>query len=288
MATFNFDDLATLGTPEIVEQLDFEAIFARRKSEFAALMAAAGFDYDANDLELDPAVVLLQEASYEEVLLRKRGNDIALQRYLYYARGSALNHLGSFYDVERMAGELDARYVDRIITAIQGRSTGGTPARYRYIALSSSTRVADAKVYVTETDPTVHVAVFAADNNGVADAGLLATVRAALEDDEAGMINDVFDVRSAVVSVVNIVADIWLLPDAANTIVDEIEGALAGQWEEASGLGRDLTIDWLKSRMMVAGVYKVTPTAPLIDVIADPYSAIRIGTVTLNLQGRNF
>lgn len=288
MANFTFSDLASLGTPEIVELLDFEAIYQRRLADYEALLTARGIPYDAGTLELDPAVILLEEASWEEILLRARANDIALQRYLYWARGSALTHLAAFYDVERMVGETDDRLVDRTITAIQGRSTGGTPARYRYIALSSSTRVADVKIYVTETDPTVHVAVFAADNNGVADDGLLATVRAALEHEEAGMINDVFDVRSAVVEVVNVAADVWLLPDTAAAILDMIAADIPGQWEAASGLGRDLTIDWIKSKIMVSGVYKVTPTSPAADRIANPYSAIRIGTVTLALQGRAF
>lgn len=287
MANFTQNDLAVLGTPDIIETLDFETVLARRTALFVDLMVAAGYDYDASNLELDPAVVLLQEGSYEEVLLRARGNDIARQRYLYWAMGEAIDHLAAFYDVVRLADETDARFVDRIITEIQGRSTGGTAPRYRAVAMGSSIRVADAKVYRIGKDPTVYVAVFAADNNGVADTSLLATVRAAVTADAVRMVNDTIVVRSAVVQVVNVTASVWLQPNSEDLLAS-LEAALPGEWEAQSGLGRDLTLDWIKARLMVAGVYRVTPTAPSADVIADPYSAVRIGTVTLNLMGRDF
>jgi phage-related baseplate assembly protein len=288
MADISLDNLSALPTPEVIQTLDFEAILARKKVEFVGRMPAYGIDYDVMDLETDPGAVLLEEASYSEVLLRARGNDIARQRYIYFASGSALDHLGAFYDCVRLLGESDTRFKARIILAIMGRSTGGTAPRYRGVALGVSTRVADAKVYTEGFDPTVKIAVFAADNNGVADAPLLASVLAAVTADDVRMVNDTIEVRSAVVAVQNIVADVTLLPDTPTELLVSIAASLPGQWIAESGLGRNLMLDWIKAKLVVAGVHAASITTPSANVVVPPYQAVRIGTVTLNYAGRDF
>lgn len=288
MTSYNLDDLADLGKPEIIETLDVEAILAARKQRLVALAPSHGLAYDVDGLETDPAVVLLEEASYEEALLRARGNDIARARYLYFARGNEIDHLGAFYDCERLAGELDDRFKSRIILAIQGRSTGGTAPRYRAVALGASLRVADAFVYTVGTDPTVHIAVFAADNDGVADAPLLDAVRAAVGAPTVRMVNDTLNVRSAVVQTVSVAADMWLLPSASEGLVASLQASVPGAWAAVAGLGKDLTRSWLTAALMVAGVHKVAITAPASDVIMAPYQAVRISSLTLTLRGRDF
>ncbi|MFO1151002.1 MAG: baseplate J/gp47 family protein [Alsobacter sp.] len=288
MADISLEYLAALPTPEVLETYSFETILARRKAEMASRAPAYGFAYDVGGLESDPGVVLLEEASYEEILLRERGNSIARARYLYFARGSEIDHLGAFYDVTRMAGESDDRLKQRIILAIMGRSTGGTEPRYRAVAMGASIRVTDAKVYTEGTDPTVHVAVFAADNNGVADDALLQQVRDAVTAPDVRMVNDTIGVRSAVVQVVNVVVNMTLLRDTSSSILAQLAADLPAQWVRESGLGRDLTHDWLKSKLVVPGVYKATVVNPAADVVMPPYAAVRIGTVALNLTGRDF
>lgn len=288
MTAFTLDDLSRLPRPDIIETMSAEAIIAARKQRLVDLAPSYGLAYDVQDLETDPAVVLLEESAYEEVLLRARGNDIARARYLYFARGAEIDHLGAFYDCERLAGEADDRYKARIILAIQGRSTGGTAPRYRYVAMSASLRVADAVVYTDGIDPTVHVAVFAADNNGVADEALLATVRAALADPAVRMVSDTLDVRSAVVQTVAVAADIWLLPSASESIVTGLQVSVPAAWAAIAGLGRDLTLAWLTSALMAPGVHRVAITAPAADVVMSPYEAVRISSLTLTLRGRDF
>lgn len=288
MADFTIEDLAALGTPEIIETLDVEAILDRRKSKFIELCAAKGIDYTTLNLESDPGAILLQEATYEETVLRARGNDIARDGYLYFSSGTGLDHLAAFYDVVRMSGESDARLKKRVILAIQGRSPGGTIPRYRYIAMSASIRVDDAVVYPGVTEPTVNVAVFATDNNGVADAALLAVVRDAVTAEDVRMVNDTIVVRSAVVRVVNVTANVWLLPTTSETLLATIASNLPQQWAAESGIGRDLPVVWISSRIMVPGVQRVTVASPGADEVVQPYEAVRIGTVTLNLSGRDF
>lgn len=288
MTSYTLADLATLGTPSIVEQLDYEVILSRRKAKFVALMAAKGVTIDVTMLESEPAVALLEESSYEEVLLRARGNDIALARYLFWAQDSAVDHMAAFYDLQRLPGELDDRLKVRIILALQARSTGGTEARYKLGAMSASLRVADVSVYVVAPSPVVNVAIFAADNAGIADQSLIDVVSVALNDPAFKMINDTLTIRSAVVLVQPVVAALTLLPLTALSVIDDITAALPGNWAAVSGLGRDLTLNWLMSQLMQPGVYGATIATPLAPVIMPPYQAVRIGTVSLTFAGRSY
>lgn len=288
MTAFSLADLAALPAPQIIETLAFEAILEARKAGFVAQAGAFGLAYDVAALETDPAIILLQESAAREQLLRARGNDIARAAYLYYARGSEVDHLGAFYDTTRLPGESDERYKVRIILGIQGRSTGGTAPRYRHVAMGASLRVADAFVYPDALGPNVNVAVFATDNNGVADAALLAQVRAAVTADAVRMVNDRLVVRSAVVTVVPVAADVWLLPNTDEAVVATLAAGLPAQWAAQGGLGRDLTSSWLTARLMVDGVQRVSITAPAADTVMQPFEAVRIGAVTLTLRGRAF
>lgn len=288
MSTFSLSDLAALPTPEIIETLDFETLLAVRKQELINRAPAFGFNYDTASLETEPGLILLQEASFNEIVLRARGNDIARARYLYYARGAEIDHLGAFYDTTRLPGETDDRYKVRIILGIQGRSTGGTAPRYRYVAMGASIRVADAVVYTEGTSPQVNIAVFATDNNGVADTTLLALVDAAVQADTVRMVNDRIVVRSAVVTVVAVTADMWLAPNADASILATLQATIPPAWAAEAALGRDLTLSWIISRLMVYGVQRVAVTAPTADVIVSPFQAVRISSLTLTLRGREF
>lgn len=288
MSAWTIDDLAALARPAILEELSIDTIFAARRAELVERLQAAGIDYSVESLETDPAMILLQEGAFEETILRARANDVARARYLYFARGTEVDHLGAFYDVVRLAGEADARFKLRIRLAIQGRSTGGTEPGYRGAALGASLRVADTRVYRDGRAPIVHVAVFAADNNGVADSSLLNAVRTALQRPEFQVINDTIDVRSAVVDVIPVAADLWLLPDADVSLITTLRDGLQAAWADASGLGRDLTRAWLASRLMVEGVANLLVTAPAADVVVPFDKAVRLGLPTLTYRGRAY
>jgi phage-related baseplate assembly protein len=286
MPSFRLADLSQFGTPAIINPLDYEAALDGRKAIFDAQAAARGLDFDAGDLEAEPALVLLQEAAYKEILLRARGNEILRGAYLYFAAGAAVDHLAAFYDVVRIAGEDDDRLKGRTVLAIQGRSTAGTSARYRAIALGASTKVADAICYVAKPNPTVSIAVFSTDPGGAADAALLATVAAAVGAPDVRMANDTIAVRSAVTRSINVSARLWLLPDAAESVIADLAASLPATWDREGGLGRDLTRSWLTARMMVGGVQRVEILAPSADVAVLPYEAVALAAPVLTFAGR--
>lgn len=282
------DELAALPPPELIEELDYEARLALFVTQLVTLMSAAGIEYDVDELEGDPAKILLEVATFIDINLRQRINEAMRANLLPYAYGGDLDILGQFYDAARLSGESDDDYRRRIVLAIRGRSTGGTEPRYRFVAMSADERVADAAVYTVGKSPVVHVAVFSKEAGGVPDNAMLAAVTAALNDPEVRMVSDEIDVHPAVRQVVNIVADIWLLPEASDTIIPTMEAALRAAWERDGSLGRDLTPAYVTARLMLDGVSDVKPTSPATVVAAEFNEAIALGTITLVNKGRAY
>lgn len=278
-------DISVLPKPEVIETVDYEAIVKLMRDDLVARFPAI---VGVVDLESEPARKLLEVFGYREIVLRARINDAARANLLAFAMGSDLDHLAAFYDVVRMAGETDARLRQRVVLAIRGRSTGGTAPRYRYVALSSDIRVADAVVWREGTSPLVRCAIYATDNNGVPDAALLQTVREHLTAPDVRMVNDTILVTAAVQKVQNITARIKLLPTTSDSIVTDIENVLRADWLAERGLGFDLTRSWIVSKLMLTGVYSAEVVTPAADVIAQPSEAIAIGSVAITVLGRDF
>ncbi len=281
--------LASLAKPIIIEELDYEAILAERTARLVAGYDAAGVPYDVAALETDSGVIITEESSYRETLLRARGNDIARGRYRLFATGADLDHLAEYYGVRRMAGETDERLNYRITLAQQGVSVAGPEAYWQRLAMAASIRVADVAVWREAVLPILHVAILAADNGGVADAELLALVEAAVMADAVRPMSAAHVVvESAARPLTPVVAGVKLLPGTAETLLDTLEAALPTKWAAIGGLGRDLTLDWLKAALMVDGVYSVTIVTPAAGVVADEHEMVRIGTVTLTNAGRGY
>lgn len=276
-------DVSALPPPQVVEELDFEAILASSAADLVARFPAIA---GVIALESEPARKLLEVAAFRETLTRARINDAARSQLLAFATGSDLDHLAAFYDVVRILGESDDRLRSRVILAISGRSTGGTAARYRFIAMSASVDVRDAIVYREGTSPVVNVAVFSYAAGGIASPGLLSTVAEALNADDVRMVNDTIAVRSAVTQTANIVADVWLLPGTPLAVFDGLEAALRAAFAAEAGLGFDLTRAWLTARLMQPGVQRVEVVTPAADVAVAEYEAIALGTVALTYKGR--
>ncbi len=287
-------DLAALPPPQIIAEVDYEAIVARQNAAFQAEWSALRAvhpdlpEYDVSMLETDPAVVINQSESYREVSLLAAINDAARARLLAFAQGSDLDQLAAFYDVVRQPGELDTRLKTRVILAIQGRSTGGPKERYKSVVMNADVRVASVEPYRIYRSPLIYIAIFSTEPNGIASPDLLAKVRAALADENVQLMNDEFVVSSAILTVANLAFDIWLLPDADEATVTRAVATLRAAWASEQMLGRDLVREWWVSKLMIAGVHKVVATNPSADIIAAPSEALAIGAVTATLRGRAF
>ncbi len=280
-------ELASLPEPNIIAELNYETRLAELVERLVQQMSAHGVEYDVGALETDPAVILTEVMAYADLNLRQRINEAARANLLAYATGADLDILAQFYDVSRLYSETDDALRRRVVLAIQGRSTGGTAPRYRYVALSADPLVSDAVVYSIDRDPTVRVAIFSGAG-GVVSPALIAKVDAALQNDAVRMVNDVIVVEGAVEEVIDVAANIWLQPSASSSLIAEIETALRSAWTEEMTLGHDVTLSWLYSKLQVAGVHKIEITAPIGDLDVPFNRAAALGTVSLSEAGRDF
>lgn len=285
-------DLAGLPPAQAIEELGHQAIVDDYLADFTAHWEEARAAdptlpvIDVLNLVSEPIVKQALAAAGREVLLRARINDALRSNLLFYATGSDQDQLVIFYDVLRMLGETNEALQSRTILAIQGRSPGGPEERYRAIARAADVRVADAAVYRIGRDPTIHVAIYSTDNDGVADDTLLAAVDAALQVPGVKLVNDTIVVGRAVFETVDVAADVWLLPDASMTIIDDLPDILRAAWATETGMGFDFEPSWAAGRLMVSGVKKVDVTTPA--VVAAPFQALSLGTITPTYRGRAF
>lgn len=286
MATDPF--LAGLPDPTVIEEISFEAILTAMRTDLSVRLPDI-----APTLSLESSVVnkVLQVLAYRELLLRARTNDAARANLLAYATGADLDHVGANASppVARMFEEDDERFRLRILLSSQARNVGSF-ARYRLVALSTSMQVRDALAYRNPDnprDPTVNVALLSTEANGVASQALINLVQAAFNEPANRIVNSAVIVRSAVTAVVNVAASIVLTTGTPPSIIGVLEAGLRTAWATEGGLGRDLTRDWLRARLMVPGVYSVTLTAPVSDLIRPPFEAASLGTVALTVTGEN-
>lgn len=285
-------DLASLPAPQVIEELDFEAILARQKATFQQLWDAVRVSYpelppyDVSMLETDPAIIVLQSTSYRELMTRARVNEAARANLLKYSQGSDLVHLAADHGVTKMEGESDDALKSRIVLADQASSAAGSEEWYAYHARSASIEVADAKVYRVGSGPELELAILSSVESGVASDELLLTVRNVVTSPSVRVVNDKITVVSAVKALVGVTADIWLLPETPIEVYEGLEDGLKAALASEGGIGFDLNHSWLTAKLMRPGVARVAIMAPTADVIADDRAAIGLGNIILNYRGR--
>ena len=186
-------DMTLLPPPAVIEPLDFETILAQRLAHFQQLYP----EYSLV-LESDPAMKLLEIMAWQELLMRQRINDAAKACMLAYAVGTDLDNLAANFQVQRLVitpaapdalppvpavYEADERLRERTQAALEGITTAGPRESYRFHAMTASAQVADVGID-SPVPGTVRVTVLALDISGEPDEALLATVRAALNDEQ--------------------------------------------------------------------------------------------------------
>ena len=317
--------IANLPEPELIEALDFEAIFRELVTDFRSRHPG----YTAL-LESDPAIKLIQVFAYRELLLRQRVNDAFKATLLAFARGGDLDNLAAFYGVERLEGEDDLELQARTIERIKGSSTAGGAAWYRFQTLTADPRVEDVLVSSPEAGE-VRIAVlsteaeqitaatgqalddFAAQydiarvlapqeddedlrarlreavlgqaGDGAASAQLLQTIDTKIQADDVRVITDTVEVISANIVEADVVADVYLYPDQSPAIINGMAQRLRDAFRAEGGLGWDLATSWIISRLHIQGVQRVELQSPATTVVANETTAVALGNVTVNLAG---
>jgi phage-related baseplate assembly protein len=267
----NIVDLSELPAPTVLEPLDFEDTYQDTLGVFRGYM---GDNWTAV-LESDPVVKVLETGAYIKVGNRARVNDAGKALLLAYAIAGDLDHLGANVNLKRLViqaadlqavppvpevKEEDDPFRERIQLAYEGLTTAGPRNSYILHARNASGLVADASAespapcYVTVT-----VLSTEGDGRGVASPELLATVRAALNDDDVRPVGDRVTVKSA--EIIDYRIDAILHMTGAGPEMDaslaEAKARLAAWINPRKRLGVEVARSAIDAQLHVAGVSRV-------------------------------
>jgi len=291
-------DLSLLPMPQLVETLDFEDILATRKSNLIGLMPEAEREATAAMLELEsePAVKLLEENSYQEIVIRNRINDAALAVMLPYSKGSDLDNLGANYNVQRLTVvaanptttpptaalmEEEEAYRLRIQASADGLSTAGPRSAYEFHARSADGRVKDVRA-ISPAPCEVVIVVLSTATDGIAPPDLLRVVEEAVNDEEKRPLGDLVTAQSATVDDYAVEATLYVAKGPEAPI------ALAAAQANATTIStprRPLGFSIYRAAyigaLKVEGVVNVVLTSPAADILRNKTQAARCTAIRI-------
>lgn len=289
-------DLSQLPPPEILRDLDFEALLEDIRADFLERHPAAA---DTLELESEPVTKLLETAAYRTMINRQEFQEDARSLLLAYSKDKALDHIGvTYYHTERLelqpaqpdadppisaVMESDEAYKRRCQLAMDAPSTAGSEYGYEYHALGAHEDVKGARAK-NQYAGIVRVSVLSRIGSGAASSELIATVDSALSAERKRPLNDQVDVRSAEIITYTIAAELQLRAGPDPEVVRETAAKAAQAYaDERHALGETIVVDKLKSVMYVQGVERVVLSSPTQDIVCDktqaPYcSALKVTT----------
>ncbi|CAI1626092.1 MAG: baseplate assembly protein [Serratia liquefaciens] len=295
-------DLSQLPRPNVIEALDFETLYTERKERLISLYPEEEREAVRRTLgfESEPIVKILQESAYREMLLRQRVNEAAQAVMVAYAIGNDLEQLGANNNTPRLTivpaddeaippveevKESDADYRQRIPAAFEGMSVAGPTGAYEFHAQSADGKVADASA-ISPAPAEVTISVLSRDGDGTASPELLATVSAALNDEEVRPVADRLTVQSAQIVNYQIDATLYVYPGPAiEPIMADAELRLKSYINEQRRLGRDIRLSAIYAALHTQGVQRVELAAPLADVVLDRTQAANCTDYRIRIGG---
>lgn len=291
--SFTNVDLSQLPVPNVVEQIDFEAIVAAMLADMVAR-----FPEFSALVESDPLYKIVEVCAYRETLIRQQFNERAKSVMLAYAAGSDLDNLAALFGVSRLVitpadpvnlipavMESDSNFRYRITLAPEGYSVAGPEGAYIFHALSASADVLDASA--TSPNPgDVVVTVLGRSGDGTAAASLLATVAAAVSADNVRPMTDNVTVQSATIVDYTVAGTLYTFagPDSGVVIAASL-ARLTAYTTECHRLGRDVTMSGLYAALHSEGVQRVVLTAPTADVVTNRTQAAYCTAVNIVYGG---
>jgi phage-related baseplate assembly protein len=290
-------DLSQLPFPGVVETLDYETIYARRKARLLSLVPADQVaDYTAAlEMDSEPMAMLLQENSYEEIVWRQRVNDAARANFLAFAMDGDLDNLVALLGVQRLVvtpadpdhnvaevkeGNTDLR--KRAQLAPLGFSVAGPADAYKSHAMGADGAVLDIAVKSPE-DGRVLVTVLSREGDGTASQALLDKVAATLSAATVRPLTDHVLLQSAGIVPFAIRATLFMLPGPDRSlVVAEALRRVQAYAEECRQIGREVAVSGIMAALHITGVERVQLAEPLADIattdVQAPYcTAIELG-----------
>lgn len=288
-------DLSQLPPPQVVEELDFETIYAERKAAFLARYPQAA---DVLELESEPLTWLLQENAYREMVWRQRVNEAAQSVMLAFARNGDLDQVAANLHEQRLVidpgdpaanpprprvYESDGDFRMRAQSAFEGLSVAGPRAAYAYHARRADGRIAD----VTAESPApceAVITVLAWSEDWTPSQELLDIVAAALSPEEVRPVGDLVIVQAATIVDYSVEATLYLPPGPESAPALAEAQARLREYTDARKLGRSVRRSALIAALHAAGVTRVVLHAPADDILLDAAQAARCTAVTLTAE----
>ena len=291
-ATFTAVDLSRLPAPDIIDPLDFEAIYADAVTHLQTLMP----EFVSRDS--DPVSKLLQVFAYLAQLHRQRVNDAARAVMPAYAIGADLDNIAALFGIARFTitpadvvlgipavMESDADFRRRMVLAPEGYSVAGPEGAYIFHSLSAHADVLDASA-TSPAPGEVLVSVLSRTGSGEASPALVDAVAAYVSDEKRRPLTDFVTVQSADIVEYDVAATITTFsgPDGS-VVLDAARAKLDDYVTSSHRLGRDITRSGLFAALHVEGVHNVVLTAPAADIIISREQAPFCTGIALNYAG---
>ncbi len=277
-------DLSALPAPQVLEPLDFEAIYQDELETFRLFM---GDNWTA-DLESDPVVKLLELGAYRRLQNRARVNDAAKALLLAYAEDEDLDQLAANVNLKRLiiqpanalsmpptleVKESDDALRERVQLAFEGLTTAGSRNSYILHARTASALVGDA----TAESPApceVVVTVQALLGNGHADQGLLDRVVEYLSDEDIRPVTDRLSVHSTEVLEYRIDAVLFMKGSGSENeaILAEANRRLGAWINPRRRLGVEVARSAIDAQVHLPGVRRVELTN-WIDIVPTKFQS---------------
>lgn len=295
MSAFTQIDLSTLPAPDVIEELNFETIFAAMLADLQARDPV----FDAL-VESDPAYKILEVAAYRELLVRQRVNDAARAVMLAYATGTDLDQLGALFGVERFVLveadpeavppvaavlESDTEFRRRIQLSLEGFSVAGPEGAYIFHSLSAHPDVLD--VSATSPDPgEVLISVLSRVGDGQPTTTVLNAVNAALNDDAIRPLTDLVTVQAATKVNYHVAASLYTYPGPDSSVVlTAATAALNAYIASVRKVGFDVTLSGIYAALHQPGVQRVSLTHPTSNLTVNETSYAHCTHTTITLAG---
>lgn len=297
MSRFRQIDLSKVPPPDVVHQLDYEALLSEMKD---ALLLRDPSLAASLELESEPLVKLLQVCAEYRLRDRAMFNDGVRACMLSHATGADLDNLVTFWGVQRLiiqeaqpnavppvpeVLEDDEALRDRTVLAMEAQSSAGPIAGYEYFALSADGDVRD--VSVSSPEPgVVQVVVLSHSNNGAPTAALMASVTQAVNGRYVRPLCDTVTVAAANILTYDIDASLTLYPGPDASVVEtacrtSLDRYIAGHHK----LGHDITRSGLYAALHLPGVQNVTLNQPAADLVVADHQAAYCAAPALSVGG---
>ncbi|CAP02084.1 putative phage tail protein [Acinetobacter baumannii SDF] len=271
-------DFSQLPPPNLIKELDFEQILAKRKERFISLFPTEQQLQwkEVLERESEPVTKLLEENAYMELILTNQINQDARALLLAFSSGSDLDHIAiSYYGLKRLVitpanpntvpptaavMETDENLKERCILSLSGLNTAGATNAYKFFAKSADGRVADASIISHEDNPCfLDVYITQHDStNYEASPDLINIVQKALDPEDVRPVGDRPTVHSSKAVPYQIQARLYISQTAENVMLLSVaKKRLEKYVENSKKIGQSIRRSAIYAALHVDGVSRV-------------------------------